>query len=269
MIVDKNLVVCLPAFKEFISSHNRNQHPGYDYTISTCCGLGHFEDQETIDFLLADASNFMSYKDSIDSNKQQEWYQKYIETFTDLKVKAARPLLNEMLLDWHGINEDFGKSPKLFEMKKALEDSLRIVFSNQFQNEDFELSGVMTFIQNSAEVVKGAQPITYFIIEAIVPKDDKSKEYVLRLSEALGIPEDRVFIKYSASYFFNGIEHRFSQKNSISHSPLYSYYDYIKALPDTRGLNFLKALEQSGYLTKEFDLRQLKKAIKATEEGLK
>src|SRR5690606_35601924 len=112
LIAEDSLVECLPSFKNFISTCNRNRHLNYEYVISTCCGIGHFKDSATVAFLLSDYKHFFTYKDTLESSKQKYWTQKYIETFTDLKVKEARPLIYKSIYDWFGLNEDFGKNPK-------------------------------------------------------------------------------------------------------------------------------------------------------------
>jgi hypothetical protein len=78
MIAQDSLAECLPSFKNFISTCNRNRHPNYEYAISTCCGIGHFKDSATVAFLLSDYNYFFTYKDTLESSNQKHWTQKYI-----------------------------------------------------------------------------------------------------------------------------------------------------------------------------------------------
>jgi hypothetical protein len=111
IITDNDLKECKPALMEFISKHNRNDHPSYEYAISTHMGLAHFDDQETRDFLLNDFENLLNNNDTIESSKLKSWIREYIETFKNLKSKEARPLIYNSLFKWFGYNFDFAVHP--------------------------------------------------------------------------------------------------------------------------------------------------------------
>jgi len=109
---------------EFISSHNRNDYPGYEYSITSYLGLGHFNDSETINFLMNDFENLLAKNDTIESNKLEAWINAYVEVFKDLKYEEARPLIYQSLFKWFGLNADFAQHPELFKVKANLEDSI-------------------------------------------------------------------------------------------------------------------------------------------------
>jgi hypothetical protein len=266
MIAQDSLVECLPSFKKFISTCNRNTHPNYEYTISTCCGIGHFKDSSTIAFLLSDYERFFIYKDTIESSKQKYWTQKYIETFADLKTKEARPLIFKSIFDWFGINEDFGEQPKLYVLKKKLEDSLKSEFIKQFQSKNYSLNYCIAFIENTKEVILGVKPKVKFLIEATVPTTDKGGEHKILISKILNLPQENIYIRYNNGWYHIDKQDRFD--NNISSTPIDTYLGYAKTVVSKSDVTFLQGLLDNNLISEDYYQRRIKEAIKVINAEL-
>jgi hypothetical protein len=269
MIVDDSLTECLPSFRNFISTCNRNIHPNYEYTISTCCGIGHFKDSVNISFLLSDYKHFFKYKDTLDNSKQKSWSNKYIETFTELKVKEARPLIYNSIFDWCGLNEDFGKTPRLYEVKRSLEDSLRSTFENNFQKRGFKLDHCIAFIENTSEIVKGVTPKVRFLIQVTIPskKPSEGNEYLDLIAKELNLSKESVYIRLSDGVYFVSVQNRFDK--GIIHTPLYNFIGFAKAVPNNSDITFLQGLIDSKFISDNYDQEKVKEAIKEIKATLK
>lgn len=266
MIAKDSLVECLPSLKNFISTCNRNRHPNYEYTISTCCGIGHFKDSATIAFLLSDYKHFFTYKDTLESSKQKYWTQKYIETFTDLKVKEARPLIYKSIYDWFGLNEDFGKHPKLFEIKKQLEDSIKVVFANGLEKKGYKLNYCIAFIENTPEIIKGVQPIAKYLIEVTIPTTEKGNEHQVIISNELKLNKESIFLRYENGWYHIEKQDRFDK--SLSSTPIYNFLSYAKAVPIKEDINFLQGLLDNNFVNDEYYQKRVRETIEKIKKSI-
>lgn len=266
MIAKDSLVECLPSFKNFISNCNRNKHPNYEYAISTCCGIGNFKDSTTVAFLLSDYKYFFTYKDTIESSKQKYWTQKYIETFTDLKVKEARPLIYKSIYDWFGLNEDFGKNPKLFKVKKQLEDSINTIFANTFEKKGYKLNYCIAFIENTSEVVRGKKPLVKYLIQVTIPSTDNGNEHQEIIVKELNLPKESVYVRFSNGVYYIAIQDRFDK--SISSTPIYNFLSYAKAIPNPSDLLFLQSLLNNHFIDDDDDQKSVKETIDEIKTNL-
>lgn len=257
MIAEDSLVECLPSFKNFISTCDRDKR--YDYTVSTCCGIGHFTDSETISFLLSDYKHFFTYKDSLHSFEQREWTEAYISTFADLKVREARPLVYKSVYDWHAVNEDFGQYPKLFDIKKRLEDSLKKVFANDLGKKNYLLNYCMAFIENTKDVIRGASPMVKYLIEITIPASGKSQAHEELILKTLNLPEESVYLRGDNGVYYNRKEDRFD--SHIYSSPLYYFLNYASAVPDSMDIIFLQGLLDNGVINDERFREDIKNTI--------
>lgn len=259
MIAKDSLVECLSSFKNFISTCNRNRHPNYENTISTCCGIGHFNDSATVAFLLSDYKQFFTYKDTLESSKQKDWTQEYIETFADLKVKEARPLIYKSIYDWFGLNEDFGKNPILFEIKKQLEDSIKTVFENNLEKKGYKLNYCIAFIENTNDVVSGKKPLVKYLIEVTIPSTDKGNEHQEIIVKELNLPKESVYVRFSNGIYYIACQDRFDK--SISSTPIYYFLSYAKALPNPSDLIFLQGLLDNNFINDDYYQKRVREAI--------
>lgn len=246
MIVNDSLAECLPSFKNFIATCNRNEHPSYEYTISKFCGIGHFEDSATIAFLLSDFKHFFTYKDTLESSKQKYWTRNYIETFTHLKVKEARTLIYKAIFDWSGLNEDFVKHPKLFDVKKQLEDSIKVVFSNGLEKRGYKLNHCIAFIENTSDILKGAEPKVKYLIEVTIPTKEKGDEHQELISNELKLSKENIFLIYKNGSYYIEKQERFD-KSHLS-TPIYYFLNYVKVIPNPVDRAFFQALLDNNFV---------------------
>lgn len=266
MISEDSLVECLRGFKNFISTCNRNIHPTYDYTISTCCGIGHFKDSATIAFLLSDYERFFTYKDTLESRKQNVWTNEYIATFTDLRVKEARPLIYKSIYDWVGLNEDFGKYPKLFDIKKQLEDSIRVVFAKGLESRGYKLNYCIAFIENTPDVVKGAEPTAKYLIEVTIPTTEKGNEHQAIVSKELKLNKESIFLRYENGWYHLEKQDRFDK--GLFSTPIYHFLSYAEAEPNKDDINFLQGLLDKKFVNDEDDQKMIRETIEKIRENL-
>jgi hypothetical protein len=269
MIARDSLTECLPAFKHFISTCDRNALNTYDYTVSSYAGIGHFKDSATISFLLSDFERFYSYKDTLPSDQQKKWISEYIETFADLKVKEARPLIYRALHDWFGLNEDFGKQPRLFAIKRELEDSFKTSFANGPGKKGYKLDTCLAFIDNTTEVINGEKPKVKYLIEVMLPLDpgpgcDVQQE---KLAKEINLPPANVYVRFTDGSYCITHQERFN--NMITHSLIDEFLNYFKAVPDKQGLDLLQALSDSNFNRDKYYTDKIKETIETIRSALK
>ena len=274
IITDNDLKECRPALMEFISNHNRNDHPSYEYAISTHMGLAHFDDQETRDFLLSDFGNLLN-NDSIKSGKLKDWIREYIETFKNLKSKEARPLIYNSPFEWFGYNYDFAIHPELFEIKKSIEDSINQKALAILEVDNITEIQTIVFINNTSaygdNFIPSYEQIVLIRLEATKMKLDgndeiwnKLKNVKEKLSEALNIKVEQISSRSGSNV--SNLDERFGV--DIDWSPMNKFYKYAIELPNENDLLFLKTLAQSGFAKDDFDKRQLNRTVTEIEEKL-
>lgn len=268
IITENDLIACKPALMEFISNHDRSTHPSYEYTISSYYGLAHFDDQETREFLLTDFENLLDSSELIESSKLNRWIREYIETFTELEFKEAKPLIYKSLFKWYGYNYDFALHPELFEIKNNIEDSVNRKVATILKDTDILEGKTLVFIHNTEEFGKNFTPdFTYITLVNLDPSEItdisyeevwvKMKELKEKLSTELTIPIER--ISFRRGPYINSYDERFDK--SAYFTPMNKFYDYIIELPNEDDLFFLKALQKE-----KFDEKQLERTIQKIEE---
>lgn len=270
IISKEKLEECKPALKYFISHHNRDEYPTYEHTINIYNGIAVFKDQETTDFLVSDFETFLSNKDTINSRHQENWINQYIQTFSALKAEEARLVIYKSIFDWHGLNIDFGRKPELFYIKNNLEDSLKEVFAQKFDDKLYKLNHVIAFITNTNEVVSGAVPKSEFLIEVRIPyiKDKKNMGSVSlnELSNELSIPQKNIYLRFDNGWYYIDNQLRFD--TGLSNTPLFYFLEYAKKIPNSNDLLFLKEIMEHDLLTEEYEQRKFTEAIEFIEDKL-
>ncbi|QNR24547.1 HEAT repeat domain-containing protein [Croceimicrobium hydrocarbonivorans] len=275
IITNNDLEECKPALMEFISNHNRNDDPSYEYAISTYMGLAHFDDQETRDFLLKDFENLLNNNDTIDSHKRMVWIRAYIETFKNLKSEEARPLIYRSLFNWFGYNYDFALHPELFAIKKSLEDSINQKALNILEGHGVAEIQSLVFINNTSDYGESFNPsFDQIILIKLEPSKmnlygyneiwNKLKKVKEILSEELNIPIEHIGSRSGA--YVSNLDARLNV--DIDWSPMQKFYEYAIELASKTDLLFLKTLAQSGFAKDDFDKRQLNKTITKIEGKL-
>ncbi len=269
IIVNNDLKECKAALMEFISNHDRNQGTDFDFkhTISEWSGLAHFKDQETIDFLVSDFEKFFTYKDKLLNYDQVGWYTNYIEAFTLLKARNARPLIYKAIYDWHGINEDFGKFPELYKIKKKFEDSLRQEFEHKLKSKGYILNYVLAIIKNTKEIISNKQPESDLLIEITIPSLDNAEIYKDEVSRLLSIPKENIYVRFENGWYYN--ESIFRVDEHFESTPLFEFLKYAVAVPNRNDITFLEGVLKSGIFTEDYVNKEFKKTIDKLEEQLK
>lgn len=262
MIAKDSLVECLPSFKNFISTCNRNANINYEYTLSTCCGVAHFKDSSTISFILSDYDRFISNKDTLTSRNVELWTRQYIETFTELKVKEARPLIYASLYDWFGVNEDFVTFPRLYRIKKDLEDSLSMVVNHKL-GKGYRVDACIAFIENSGAVIKGDKPKVRYMIQVTVPSTKEGEKHRELFARELNLPIDNIYVKFSDDVYYLNIQYRFDK--NIRSTPLYYFLDYAVELPNPQDVEFFQSMIDNHFLE---DVDDVSKAIGKIKSNL-
>jgi len=199
--------------------------------------------------------------DTLDNDKQRDWTNEYIETFTQLKVKEAQSLIYRSVFDWHGLNEDFGKNPTLYKIKKRLEDSVQASFEKELAKKDLKMTHCMAFIENTEALAKGASPKAKFFIQVTIPTSvvSEGKLYQSMIAAALHLPEESVFLKFNDGVYYNTIQNRFDK--SISHTPLYHFIDYAKTISTPEDLLFLQSLLDNQFISDSYEQKKVRAAI--------
>ncbi|WP_162055456.1 HEAT repeat domain-containing protein [Pontibacter pamirensis] len=285
LISENDLEESKQALMDYISSHERNDQTRNEFAISTCCGLGHFRDKETIRFLLSDFSSFLLNLDLVDNSAQSKWLRQYFETFTDLQVEEARPLIYKSLFHWVGLSYEFAQDPVLFSVKSAKEDSINSRVRDILHEFDIKEVQTLAFIESTLGTAKNDNTEDKFIVQVKLKEDEQqsiSLDEILagggentknlfmvldsvrtKISRGLGVPIHNVNVQKDS--FVLGVDNRFNDRFSL----LGRFCEYATALPNENDLRFLKALAATDIPGDEVGQKKIHIAIQQIEEKLK
>ena len=274
IIASFELEDCKPALKAFIKSHDRNKNPEYNAVILTPSGLAHFDDEETIAFLLQDFKELLQHKDTLDFRAFDTWVDSHTYNFITNHVAEARPLFYEFLYPYLGLNQRFAENPSLFEVKVKLEDSIANLVPEILKEYTVKHSEAIVFLNNIDAILAGVKPSYEMAIK--VELEDNLEEDAEResweilediqkdLAKALEIPKLQVLIKVGyATSISNEI-----LKPSFDLDPMNTFFQYVTRLPHEQDLSFLNGLLRSGYFKQERDVSYLNNIIEEVEKGL-
>lgn len=273
IVVDNNLEECKPALMDFITTHNRNGNFGYDY-VSTHTGLGHFDDDETRDFLLKDFENLLTNNDSIENYPLKRWIESYIEVFADLKVEKARPLIYTSLHKWFGINQDFVLYPELLTLKKSIEASTHQKTLQLLEDVKVYEIRSRAIIHNTAEFGENFVPeydIFMFIElnESLLNTYDARMKKLLevraKVSKHLNIPEKQITLNNYLTF----TDSNNTLETDMVYTPLDEFYEYAKALPNKKDLQLLEIFADAGFITRYDNKKDLEETMKQIADKLK
>lgn len=239
IIVRDSLVECLPSYKNFISNCNKNSHFDPKYLLSDFFNNQNFVDSSTISYLLNEYNRLLNYMDTLEWANQKKWMEAFILSFTELKVKEARSMVYKSIAKWYAVNEDFGRHPELYKVKKSLEDSFIHIFESRMGKNGYEINHCLAFIENTAEVVNGSQPKVKFIVQITVPKRRLTLMQKQRIINEFGLQEQNVYVvtKGDHSEDFNHSIEQF-----YAFGLFYEYLEYCISLPNPDDLIFLQEL---------------------------
>jgi hypothetical protein len=272
-IAKDSIIECLPSLRNYVSRINRNEKCYFHFLVSDDEGLGAFSDSLTRDFLLLDFENFLDSSRTLLCDEITDWNVEYIKSFSKNKESRALPLLNRALFETYALNEDFGKYPKLFQIKKELEDSAMIMFQQKLQNTGykwFSLRKCVAFIDNTKEVAQGKSPKAHFAVECEVIEKERSFDsegaaalYAEIIQKELGIVADSVSIRIRG---YNYTKYELPSYNWIVpndwHKPLfYEYSNYFIENPTEEVIQMYQGLLDYNYIKRPREIEALNNTI--------
>ena len=258
-IVNYNLEECRPSLMEFISNHNRNGNRDFEFTISNWSGIGHFNDSITENFLINDLEHFLTYNDTIESRKQQNWFRAYIKTFSKLKSQKARESIYKILYEWHGLSIDYSTNPDLFLKKIKLESTFKSEYEEKLDTKIYKLNKVIAFINNPNEIAKGHDPEVEYLIEVTIPSFKKHEDYSETISNLLLVSKKNIYLKNRKGWYFQQPNERFYFQ--IQFTPLYEFWQYASKVPTKDDITFLKGLRDHNFITEKKYQEELDQVI--------
>ncbi|NUY81310.1 HEAT repeat domain-containing protein [Flavobacterium sp. MAH-1] len=261
-IVSDSLNECLPSLKYFISNCNRNSRRDQSWMITNLSAL---KSSDIKNFLLFDYQRFQTYADTLESRKQLKWNAAYIESFTRLKTKEARPYIYASIYDWMGISPDFVRNPALFDLKKSEERALSEKFNSLPDFKNYKLSHDIAFIRESEEST-GKKVAVYHMIEVVIPSEEEPKSARQRIAKLLEIAPKNVYIRFDSGAYYNESQDRFDEKRP--NNPANLFIEYAKAIPNQKDAAFLQALIDNGYISEPYYKERALDAIKSIKVAL-
>ncbi len=237
LIKDYAIEECKPALMEYISDHNRNEHPPRDYTISPWSGISSFDDEETRTFLLDDFNRHVN-TDTIESRYWNSWTKTYLEAFIQLEEERAKSLVYDAIYHWTGIHQEFITHPELFEIKSELQDSITELCKLSLTKEEIVDVQSLVWIDNGHEYTKSFHSSyrTKILIDISPENLDLSKRDEIwhkmsrirkHLSETINLASENIGIRSGA--FVMGVDDRVDDQ--MSRFDMHNVYRYILKFP--------------------------------------
>lgn len=263
-ILEDSLKECLPSLMNYISSIDRNANCNKSFIVSRTSGLGAFNDSITRNFLVVDFKKFENSRANFTCSNIEEWYLEYISSFKPHGEDCAHSVANEYLFNTYALNEDFGKYPSLFKIKKDLEEAAIARFQKILNENGYEwlsIVNAIAYIENTEEVILGKAPkVHYAILSDVIEKKsswdkrDSAKIYAEILQNELGLSTDSIAIKIGG-YIYSDYElpeygwyYKGSDWRSISKSNFYDYTSYLLSCQKLSNEDFFQALLDYKYV---------------------
>ncbi|MBD3582096.1 HEAT repeat domain-containing protein [Flavobacterium selenitireducens] len=251
-IAENQLRDCLPSLKYFIANSNRNSQKNSTYTLKN---LAQFKDKETTNFILFDYERFHTYADTLESDRQLDWTNAYIDVLADAKSREARRLIYESLYDWMGIGTGFDEDPSLFEKKKLAEATFADAFAKNPMSEHYKLSHIIAFVAKEPQTV---------MVEIVIPSEENPKTVRHNIAQAFGLETENVFIRLDSGIYYQEIQQRFDALKT----PLDAFLGYAEAVPNPKDVAFLQALLDHGIFKREYQIENISNAIASIRSSL-
>jgi disulfide oxidoreductase YuzD len=255
LIKQDSLIECIPNLKKYISNCKRKNHDS-ECSLYRLAQIGSEKDTE---FILNDFQLHLNKK-----LNNLGWLKTYIFSLEKLNIPNSHNLLDKAFFDWTGINLNFAEFPKLFEIKKELENQYYLNFPKNLIEEGYKLNNVMVFIDNTIEVAKGLEkPKTRYIVEISLPYDidpgikgSATEEASLnKIQEILNIPKENINLEYKFGTYYLKQENRFGNSGLTV-----EYVDYLTKYPNAECSNFIQELKKRNFFT-DYDLYYVEKNL--------
>lgn len=251
-IAETQLRECLPSLKYFIANCNRNGRKDHTWTLKN---LGRFTDRETTRFILFDYERFQTYSDTLESDKQLDWINAYIEILADAKSADARKLIYKSLYDWMGIGSGFDEDPTLFAKKKSAEAAFADAFAKNPITKNYKLSRIIAFV--------GKEPQT-FMVETIIPSEEDPKIIRQKIAQTFQLPIENVFIRLDSGIYYDEIQERFDKLKT----PIDAFLRYAEAVPNPKDAAFLQSLLDQAVFKSDYQNEKISRSIAQIKASL-
>lgn len=265
LIIENNLTECIPSLMSYISNHDRTIHPSKEFTISWCCGLSNFDNQEAREFLVSDFKKVMKMKrgESIDNKK--DWLQEYISSFNQLKMIEVKSLIYDAMFEYYGFNSKFRKDNLLFDKKQKVENEFRKKISSVETDSDIERIEFLLQIDSKTDAI-----IDYSLNVIINSNKDEWKE----IEPTFNSVRDKLIeqgynkenIRLTTGYMVQNLGG--SEPLEFKDGLMTEFLKYISTNPDKEDLIFLQKLSEFEYAKTDYEKRRLKTAIESCKSNL-
>ena len=265
LITENDLTECIPSLMSYISNHDKTVHPSKEFTISWCCGLSNFDNQEVRQFLISDFKKVMKMKrgESIDNKK--DWLQEYISSFNQLKMIEVKSLVYDAMFEYYGFNSKFRKDNLLFDKKQKVENEFRKQISSMEKDSDIKRIEFLLQIDSKTDAI-----IDYSLNIIINSKKDEWKE----IEPTFNSVRDKLIeqgynkenIRLTTGYMVQNLGG--SEPLEFKDGLMTEFLKYISANPDKEDLIFLQKLSEFEYAKTDYEKRKLKTAIESCKSNL-
>lgn len=267
LITEHNLEECIPSLMSYISKHDKTIHPSKDFTISSCCGLANFDNQEVRNFLVSDFNQVLKMEKGGSIDNKKKWLQEYFASFNHLSMLDVKSNLYNALFDYYGLNYSFKTNPKLFESKKELEE---LTLKNIEESLDGQKIKKINFLVLSDYLNENANTTDVqvnLVIETEKRGWDNLEPVFKSIKDKLttnGLnPNNFSITAGSVTQSFGGMT-----PPKFSDSLMLEFLKYLSNHPDNEDLVFLQNLSKYGYAESEYDIRKLNEAIEKVKTKL-
>lgn len=261
IISDNNLVECLPTLESYIENCDRNQPHHFEYALTV---LAKFKSDDIQKFILKDFNNFLNSEKQINSSQEIEWLRAYIDALIDLDLQDSYDLVLKSYKKWDGIDENFGKFPRLFEIKKELEEEFKNSNSEKLLFKGFKIQNIMAFIKNTSSVIDGQKPIVDYIIEIELPfngdykenwgeKEDNALDTIQNITQ---LKKENITLVYN-----NGTQYKTSQCRLHKVSLFSSYLAYVTAFPSSTSKILVQEIYNHKYYSCDYCIYEQEKFL--------
>lgn len=267
LITEHNLTECIPSLMSYISNHDKTIHPSKDFTISSCCGLANFDNQEVRDFLVSDFNQVLKMEKGGSIDNKKKWLQEYFASFNHLSMLDVKSNLYNALFDYYGLNYSFKTNPKLFDSKKELEE---LTLKNIEESLDGQKIKKINFLVLS-DYLNAKANTTDVQVNLVIETEKRGWDNLEPVFKSIkdklttnGLnPNNFSITAGSVTQSFGGMT-----PPKFSDNLMLEFLKYLSNHPDNEDLVFLQNLSKYGYAESEYDIRKLNEAIEKVKTKL-
>jgi hypothetical protein len=267
LITENNLTECIPSLMSYISNHDKTIHPSKEFTISSCCGLANFDNQEVREFLISDFKKVMKMKRGGSIDNKKDWLQEYFASFNQLSMLDIKSSLYNALFDYYGLNYSFKTNPKLFDSKKELEELTLKNIKESLVSQKIKKINLLVLSDYLNDKANTTDIQVNLMIETEKRGWDNLEPIFKSIKDNLttyGLNANNFSVTTgSVTQSFGGMT-----PPKFSDSLMLEFLKYLSNHPDNEDLVFLQNLSKYGYAKSEYDIRKLNQAIEKVKTKL-